>query len=181
MHDNGFEAAVIEAAADDIEQIIQDTPPRLNPVNKTYTCADGTIIQLTGAKITSLTIERIASEGKPSIPMVEVTIGGRQKSVEYHHNDPGYKAMLEQWHEAANMRTLRYLFNRGVANQPTPEFITETLEWFPNASTTDLQYLYVAHLVPDSDIDGLTEAIMGYAMATVKGLAHVADSFPGHG
>lgn len=179
---NGLtETMDVSAIADDIEQYVKEAEEhradRLDPVNKTYTLSNGEVLQLTGKRITSLVLERFSSEGKPLIPVVEVTIGGKHKSVEYHHHDPGYEAKLAEWQEQVNLRTMRYIFTRGIAGDPPEEFVEEHRYWFPNIDRVEMRYIWLCSIIPDDDINDLTDALIGMSMPTAGGISEVAESF----
>ncbi|MBA3867785.1 MAG: hypothetical protein H0X30_01375 [Anaerolineae bacterium] len=135
-----------------------------------FVTSRGEDIELSGKRISSLMLERLVNEGKPRIPMKEVLILGKHKQMEAAPNDPGYLAMLAEWESNQKIATLIYVFTIGVKGKPDAEFVEEQRAFFPDASDVMMKYLYVCSLVPDEDIDKLTEAIMGQFLPTAKGI-----------
>lgn len=169
--------------ADEMETAIKAAPagPALDIEARTITTTNGNVIQLSSRRLSSLMIERLQAAGRPQIPLVEVTVGGTHKTVEYHAHDPGYLAALEEWESEANGRVLRYMFVRGVNGDPDDEFIAETLEWLPAADRQELKYLWVASLVPDEDLNEFIEMLMSQYNPTVEGVDDVAAGFRSEG
>lgn len=137
----------------------------------------GDEIHLSSKPISSLLIERVLSEGKPHIPMVEVTLLGKHKQLEAHPEHAGYKALLAEWETESKMRLMRYICIVGVKGETPEAFIAENREFFPNATANEWKYMWVVSLVPDEDIDVFTEAVIGNNIPTAKGLAESAESF----
>lgn len=154
---------------------------RVDPERGLFITSRGDEIELSGKQISSLVIDRITNEGRPRIPMVEVTLMGKHKQLEAHPQDPGYLALLEQHDADSRLTMLRYLFLMGVKGTPPQAFVDDHRPFFPDAADADMKYLWVASRIPDDDIEIFMEAVMGQAMPTRKGLDEVADSFPGDG
>lgn len=154
----------------------------LNVETAVFTTSNGYAIQLKRpSNITSLVLERVKQEGKPKIPMVEVTIGGKYKQLEANPNDENYKRLLEEWGVESGIRTMRFLYQLGTVVTVPDDFMDERRDFFPNATAGDWKYLYICSLVPDQDIEYLTEAIMSMNMPTARGLQEAADSFRHNG
>ncbi len=154
----------------------------LDTENAVFTTSNGFALQLRRPSgITSLVLERVRQQGKPKIPMVEVTIGGKYKQLEANPNDENYKALLEEWAVSSGLRTMQYIYVMGIDMTAPEEYIEAQREFFPDATPTDFKYLYIASLVPDGDIEALTEAIMGMNIPTARGLQDAADSFRDNG
>jgi hypothetical protein len=151
--------------------------PRVDPVRGVFITSRRDEIQLSDKPVSGLIYERLLKEGKPKIPMVEVTLVGGRKQLEPHPGHEGYLALLEEWQEQAYLRMIKYLFTVGVKGQPPQSFVDEHLAFFPGSSEPDLKYLWVCSFVPDDDIEPLTQAIMGKSIPTAEGLQESADSF----
>jgi hypothetical protein len=156
-----------------------DSVPRVDPQRGMFITSKGDEIELSGKPITSLMLERVTAQGRPKIPHKEVLMLGKYKEMQAVAQDPDYLALLAEWQADTNIRTMRYIFNVGVKGEPPQDFIDEQMQFFPDATSTDLKYLWVASRVPDEDIDRFSEAILGRTIATEAGLQEAADSFPG--
>lgn len=132
-------------------------------------------------KVRALICERIANDnsGKPPIPIIEVTIGGKNKRQEENPGDPVYLAKLKAWEQEKNFRLAKYLFTEGIHGEPDKAFIARMKPHFPDADDTAMKYLWVVDHLPDEQIDALMEAIMSQSEVTARGLELAADSFPG--
>lgn len=160
-----------------------------NPVNTSLPSVDanrgvfitsrGEEIELSDKPVSALIVDRLQQEGKPKIPMVEVTLLGKHKQLEPHVGHEGYQARLKEWESESQMNVLRYLFTVGTKGTPPPEFVDEQLPYFPNATAGELKYLWVASRLPDEDMGAFTEAVMGRSLPTAKGMEESADSFRG--
>jgi len=149
--------------------------PRVDAERGVFLTSIHTEVQLSGQKISSLMLERIVNEGKPKIPMIEVTLLGKHKQIQANPNDPGYVALLQEWQGEQNIRVMRYMFCVGVKGQPPQEFVDTHRLFLPDATDLDLKYLWVTSLVPDDDIDSFTAAILGQSITTQKGLEEAAN------
>lgn len=171
ISENGHnEAAASEPAA-------LGSTARIDAARKMFITSRGNEIELSGKRISSLMLERLANKGKPQIPMKEVVLLGKHKQLEANSNDPGYLALLEEWNAEGKIESLVYIFSIGVKGQPPPEFIDEQREFFPEANATMMKYLWICSQLPDEDIGALSEVILGQSLPTEKGLAQSADSF----
>lgn len=139
--------------------------------------------ELTLRKVPYLVLERLLNDksGRPKPPIVEVRIAGKHMSREADPNDPDYKKALEEWETEYKFRIFRYLFSEGVECDVPAEFAKSHLEFFPNASDSFIQYLWICVLLEDdeNEIAGLSDAIMGQTMATQSGLESAASRFSG--
>lgn len=151
--------------------------PRVDPARGVFITSRGTEIELSNKIVSGLLLERIMNEGKPKIPMVEVTLLGKHKQLEAHPDDANYQALLAEWEAESKMRVMRYISVIGVKGQPPQEFIDENREYFPSATANDWKYYWVVSQVPDEDIDVFTNAVMGRSIPTAKGLEQSAESF----
>lgn len=149
--------------------------PRVDPARGVFITSRNEEIQLSDKPVSSLIVERLQQEGKPKIPMIEVTLMGKHKQMEPHVGHAGYQALLAEWQADAQMRVLRYLFVLGTKGQPPQSFIDEQSTFFPNASEQDYKYLWIASRLPDDDMGSFTEAIMGQTLPTAKGVEEVAN------
>lgn len=154
---------------------------RVDAARGVFITSRGDELELSGKRITSLMIERVANQGKPRIPMVEVMLLGKHKQLEANPNHEGYKALLAQWETESRLRTLKYLFTMGVKGEPPQAFIDEQTDFFGLMDEKEMKYLWVCSLIPDDDIDFFTEAVLGQNLPTEKGMAEVAESFRGEG
>ncbi len=153
------------------------TLPRIDPVRGVFIASNGNEIELSDHPISALIVQRLQQEGKPKIPMIEITLLGKHKQIEPHAGHEGYRARLTEWEEEAQMRLVRYLFVIGTKGTPPQEFIDEQAQFFPNAPDSERKDLWVASRLPDADIGDFTEAVMGRTLPTAKGLDESADSF----
>jgi hypothetical protein len=172
------ETALIEEeifAFTGVEKVADLPLPRVDPIRGVFITSRGDEIQLSDKPVNGLVVERLAQDGKPEIPLVEVKLVGGRKQLEPHPGHEGYKAQLQEWELKSKIRTLKYLFCLGVKGQPPQSFIDEHYTFFPDASDLDMKYLWVASLVPDDDIDPITEAIMGRSLPTTKAVDEVAN------
>lgn len=151
--------------------------PRLDIAGGKFYTSDGNIIELSNRKVTSLLLERVLNSGKPTVPRIEITLLGKHKEIQENRNDPSYQAALKEWEDGRELRMMRYVFDVGVKGEPPQWFVDEQLDYFPNASRVDLKYLWVASLVPDTDLQLFSEAVIGRAMATAEALEESAKSF----
>lgn len=163
----------------DYVPIVGETLPRVDAVAGVFLTSKGGRIALSDRQVSALIIQRIQQQGKPKIPLVEVTLMGKHKQMEAHPHDEGYLAQLAEWEEESNASLLRYLFNVGVKGQPPQEFLDEYRYYVPDASPQELKYLWVSSQLPDDDIGAFTEALIGQSEPTQKGLDEAADSFRG--
>lgn len=156
---------------------VADVPslPRVDPARGVFITSRGDEIELSNKPISGLIIDRLQTDGKPKIPMVEVTLLGKHKQLEAHPDDPGYKALLEEWADDCNRKLVRYICIMGVKGQPPQEFIDEQREFFPSATANDWKYLWVISRIPDEDISEFTEALIGRSIPTAKGLEQSAN------
>lgn len=151
--------------------------PRVDPVRRVFITSRNTEIQLSDHPISALLVERIQSQGRPKIPMIEVTLLGKHKQLEPFPSHEGYVARLREWEAESQMALMQYLFVVGVKGQPPQEFVDEQATFFPNATDMELKYLWVASILPEADLGNFTEAIMGQTLTTNEGLKESADSF----
>lgn len=151
------------------------TPAHLDVEHGVFVTSKGNAIPLSGASISSLMLERITNEGKPKIPMIEVTILGKHKQMQANANDPGYLALLKEWEGDVNVKTLRYIFVVGVKGQPPQEFVDMQSQFFPDAKDIEMKYLWVSSILPDEDINAFTDVVLGKTIATTKGVESAAN------
>lgn len=174
LSENGStEALVSSVPVPPIEQSL----PRVDVTRGVFLTSDGREVQLSDHPVSALIIERIKSQGKPKIPMIEVTLLGKHKQLEPNPNHEGYQARLAEWEEEMSAALMTYIFNAGVKGQPPPEFVEEQRYYFPDATAQDMKYLWVCTLFPSNDLAALSEAILGQFLTTEKGMAESADSF----
>lgn len=153
--------------------------PRVDAARGVFITSRGEEIELSDRPISSLIVQRLQSEGKPKIPMVEVTLLGKHKQLEPHPGHEGYVARLKEWEEESQLAVLRYLFVVGTKGQPPAEFVEEQRGYFPSATDSEMKYLWIASRLPDDDMGAFTEAVMGRSLPTTKGMQESADSFRG--
>lgn len=160
---------------------LNETLPRVDAARGVFITTRGTEIELADHPVSALIVQRIQQDGKPKIPMIEVTLLGKHKQLEPHPAHEGYQARLKEWEEESQITLLRYLFVVGTKGNPPQEFISQQIEFFPNASDSELKYLWVASRLPDEDMGAFTEAVMGRSLPTAKGLDESAESFRSEG
>lgn len=166
---------VDDTAPVDVAAQAEAPQAHVDPVRGVFITSKGTEIELSGKLITILVLERIANQGKPKIPMVEVTLIGGRKQLEANPNHEGYKAQLAEWEDDSRMRQLRYVYTMGVKGKPSQEFIDEQRSFFPTADDIELKYLWVASLIPNDDIAAFSEAVTGQMLPTAKGIEEAAN------
>lgn len=149
--------------------------PRVDVRRGVFIASNGNELELSGKQVNALVLQMIQNQGKPGVPKIETTIGGKYKQVEDNPNDPNYQQALAEWRNESGIRVGRYLFSVGVKGQPPEAFVLEHAEFFPDASASDLKYLWVASQVPNEDIGALCEAIMSQTIPTEKGLSAAAN------
>lgn len=163
------ETANITALADELPL------PRLDPARRVFITSRQNEITLSDRLVSSLVLERIANDGKPKVPRVEVLLLGKHKELQANPNEPGYLALLEEWQTETRIATMRYIFNVGIKGEPPDEFVTEQLTFTPHATQADIKYMWVCSQLPDEDIDRLVEIILGKNIVTAKGLEDAAN------
>lgn len=138
-------------------------------------------VELELVKVPYLIIERLWNDksDKPKPPIVEVMVAGKSKRREANPNDPAFIQATKEWESEHQFRIFRYLFSKGVRCDVPNEFVKEHLEFFPNASDSFLQYLWVCTLLEEDEdeIAALSDAIMGQTQPTQSGLEASADRF----
>lgn len=147
----------------------------VDPARGVFITSKGNGIELSDKVVNALIVQRLNQQGKPKIPMVEVTLMGKHKQLEAHPNDEGYLARLAEWKEEAEMRVGIYMFNTGVKGQPPQDFVDEHAPLFPDATQAELKYLWVCSQLPYEDITSFSEALISRATPTAKGLEEVAN------
>jgi len=152
--------------------------PRVDAARGVFITSRGEEIELSDKPVSALIVERLQQEGRPKIPMIEVTILGRKQS-EPHVGHEGYQARLAEWQADSQMAVMRYLFVIGTKGQPPQAFADEQSAFFPNATAMEMKYIWVASRLPDEDMAAFTEVVMGRSLPTAKGLEESADSFRG--
>lgn len=182
---NGVVAPVAElspeAASEVMPEGMTQPLPRVDPTRGVFITSRNEEIELSDRPVSALVVKQLTQNGKPKIPMVKVTLLGRHEQLEANPNDPGYKALLAEWETDVETRILKYLFTVGVKGSAPQPFIEEHLAFFPDATDMDLKYLWVCSLVPNDDIEAISDAIMGRMLPTAKGVAASAESFRSDG
>lgn len=148
---------------------------RVDAERGVFITSTGNELVLSGQSISALMLERLTNEGKPRIPMIEVTLLGKHKQMQANPNDPGYLALVKEWESDQSIRVMRYMFCLGVKAKPTPEFVELHLQFMPDATDLDLKYLWVSSLVPNKDVDKFTDALLGQYGVTTKGIDDAAN------
>jgi hypothetical protein len=151
------------------------TLPRVDVARGVFITSRNEEIELSDKPVSSLIVERLQQEGKPKIPMIEVTLLGKHKQLEPHVGHAGYQAMLAEWQSESQMRVMRYLFIVGTKGTPPQAFVEEQMTFFPNASDLEYKYLWIASRLPDDDMGAFTEAVLGRAIPTAKGMETAAN------
>lgn len=155
-----------------------DTPhPHVDAQRGVFITSRGTEIELSSQPVSALIVERLQAEGKPKIPMIEVTLLGKHKQLEPFPQHEGYKALLAEWEAEGQLKLMRYLFIVGTKGTPPQDFIDAQSPFFPNATEMEMKYLWVASRLPDEDMGEFVEAVMGRTLPTTKGLEESANSF----
>lgn len=154
-----------------------ETLPRIDPIRGVFMASNGEEIELADKPVNYLIIHRIQTDGKPKIPQIEVTLLGKHKQLEYYPGHEGYQARLKEWEAESELAQMRYLFVAGTKGQPPQEFIDEHLSYLPNATDSEMKYLWVASRLPYEDIGAFTEAVISKTITTTKGLDESANSF----
>ena len=110
------------------------TGARVDPERGVFITSRGDEIELSGKRISALMLERLAADGKPKIPLVEVTLMGKHKQLEANPDHPGYQALLKEWEEDSRSKAVRYTYVMGIKGTPPEEFIAEQREFFAERS-----------------------------------------------
>lgn len=151
--------------------------------NRTITFEDGTTVKL--RKLSTLVIERLRADerGKPKPPIQEVTYANNVTAQEENPNDPEYLEKVDSWRANRAFLLMRYVISEGIDGTPPESFLTNYREnYFPEATDTELKYLWIATLIPDQEeMTNLMRVIMGQTVPTPEGLAEAADTFPSDG
>lgn len=157
--------------------------PRIDYGRRVFITRSGVELQL--QRVSPVILERIHGDrsGKPKVPRVEVKMAGGHTRVEDNPNDPDYAQALKEWNQDHNSRIVKYVFVHGIANETPVEFVQEHAEFFPDATASDMKYLWIGSLVDEesTDIQKLIEAITGQNAITEEGLEQATASFPGDG
>lgn len=156
---------------------------------------------LTLRKTNPLLVERLANtqQGKPDVPMIEVTAPGGKKRVERAYIpdvdkltpaqreklDPAvmtYLTEMNAWQREKHVRLLVYLFSAGVTEDPPTEFLAEYRQYLPGETDAMYKYLWIGTLLDEGGVDGgealeLMSATMGLTVPTEGGLADAANGF----
>lgn len=148
--------------------------PRVDPARGVFITSKGEEVVMSGKRITALMLERVANQGKPRIPEVEVTVLGKKRS-QPNANHEGYLAQLKEWESESKLRSLQFIYNVGVKGQPPQDFIDEYSDYFPGSTDAEMKYLWVSSLIPDDDVELFTEAVMGYTAPTTKGIEEAGN------
>ncbi|MEO8608913.1 MAG: hypothetical protein ABI690_13560 [Chloroflexota bacterium] len=167
------------AMVSDVEILEADEPSstaHVDPARGVFITSKDEEIEMSGKRITALMLERVANQGKPRIPEVEVIVLGKKRS-QPNANHEGYLAQLKEWEAESRLRSLQFIYNVGVKGQPPQDFIDTYSDYFPGSTDTEMKYLWVSSLIPDDDVEAFTEAVMAYTAPTTKGMEEAADSF----
>lgn len=156
-----------------------DSLPRVDALRGVFITSRGEEIELSDKPVSSLIVQQLQQQGKPKIPMIEVTLLGKHKQIEPNVSHEGYQARLKEWEADSQLAVLRYLFSVGTKGKPPQDFIDEQVQYFPNATEQEMKYLWVASRLPDEDMEAFTEAVMGRTLPTSKGIEESANSFRG--
>ena len=155
--------------------------PTLDIAQRTWTTSEGVSFKL--RPVRALIVERIVNDlaGKPEVPQIEVTIGGKHKRLEENPGDPTYLEKLDEWTKGKNYKLAFFLFTAGIEGTPPKAFCEEYANYFPDASDMTLKYLWVCSLIPDSQVQDAMAAIMGQTEITAEGLEQAAATFQSDG
>lgn len=139
------------------------------------------------AKTNPLLIERLVDtqQGKPDVPVIEVSAPGGRKRLESNPRDPDYLEAVAVWEREKQIKLLVYLFSKGIRENPTPEEVENLRDVLPDESEAMYKYLWVGEKV-EGDLDTgeailLMQAIMGLVRPTQEGLEEAAASFQSDG
>ena len=158
--------------------------PYVDFERRIFVARDGTEVRL--KPISRLILERLYNDtnGKPSVPKVEVEIAGSHKRQEDNPEDPDYKVALANWESARNLRITRYFLTHGVADNAPDSFVQEYREFFPNADDQEMRYLWMVEMLGEENQEDwqlITQAITGQTAPTAKGIEQAEAAFPGNG
>lgn len=146
---------------------------------RTFTSRRGAIFNL--RPINSLVIYQLRNDryGEPQPPLVEVAVGPKgQKRKEVNPDDPDYLERRRKWEEARGNNFIKYVWERGVTDQPPADDLKRLKEFLPHASASDLKYMWIAEQMDDDEIGDLTEAITAQTAPTEAGIAEAEATFP---
>lgn len=183
MSDLTFEegAAFTPSSPNGVEHPETETPNTAYTIDLykgTFTTSTQNTLELRmDTRVSALVMERLSKEGRPEIPMTEVTVVGGRKQWQANPNDPNYLAALKVFNEDSATRILRYVLLTGLKGSPAADWLEEHREYFPSASDRELRYIWLLSLIPPEELDALTDFIIGRIVPTQGGLRDAADSF----
>jgi hypothetical protein len=134
-------------------------------------------------KVSAMAVYAIQASqvGKPSIPWVEVEVGGKLKRRERNPDDPDYKKALKSWENERSMVLMRYMILNGVVDEPA-EGYEQLIEGLVDTDKADeVKFFWIAEQCDEVAMGELMEAISEFAMPTEEGIAEAEENFPGEG
>lgn len=142
-------------------------------------------VRLTLKPLPKLVLDRLYSDqhGKPKVPIVEVTVGGKFKTMQENPDDPDYLEQLAKWEQDKSRRILYYGMTNGIEEDPPQEFVDEYRVYFPGETLAGLKYIWIVSMLgaEGEDVELLSEAIVSQTVATEKGIKSAEDSFQSDG
>lgn len=161
-------------------QVVKISPSKLNPRTSEWTSETGAVLKL--RPISWLAVQRITSgnpKTRPPMPKATVTYANGQVAEEANPNDPEYILAMEDWTRDSQYRSMQYALGTGVVVAVPDEFKRSHLEFFPEASETELRCLYVMSQITQDEFMSLFDAIMGKTGPTEDGVEDATQSFRG--
>lgn len=156
----------------------------LDPKSRVVTLEKGQ--KLTLRPISILLLARLQNEieeAKPTIPVVEATVGGDTPHKEENPDDPTYRQAVRDWHINQSQRLMFYAFTAGIEDPVPPDDYAQIREYFPQATELEIKYYWIVGLLGDGEAvwAELVNLIMGQNQITQKGLEQSNDSFRSDG
>jgi hypothetical protein len=152
-------------------------------VTRTYKTRTG--VTFTLRPINPMTIYQLQNDkwGMPQPPILEVEIGGKgHKRKEANPDDPDYKEALRVWTEARGNRFIKYVWERGIEDEPNTVEKARLKEFLPGGTAADHKYLWVMEqLADENEVGEITAAIVGQTAPTEEGVAEAEAAFPSNG
>lgn len=147
----------------------------------TFTTSKGEVLAARmDVDVSATLLDRMRLQGKPEVPMVEVTVIGGRKQWQSNPQDPNYLAAVELFNNESNERIARYVLLHLLKSRPVPEeWLAVHREYFPGASEAELKFNWLSSRIGDTaeEWSAVTAFALGRAIPTQEGLNEAAASF----
>lgn len=154
--------------------------PQFDPVARTWTSKRGTTFKLLSVSLHAA--KRIAEDPKtkPQIPTVYVAYGvppDVKIGEESNPNDPRYLDEMARWQADSQYKMMVYIFGTGIDLKVPPDYVDAQKEFFPNATNTEIKYLYITSLIEADEYLPLMNTITGEKSPTPEGVEAAQAEF----